>query len=46
MARERIIKYLGASAWTRAVHQYIQILIGKASIEGIELAGAMTPLVQ
>ena len=46
MARERITEYLGASAWTRAVHQYIQLLVGKASIEGIELAGAMTPLVQ
>ena len=46
MSRERITEYLGASAWTRAVHQYIQILVGKASIEGIELAGAATPLVQ
>ncbi len=46
MARERIAEYLGASAWTRAVHQYIQILAGKAEIQGIELAGAATPLVQ
>ena len=46
MARQRIAEYLGASAWTRAVHQYIQILVGKAAIEGIELAGAATPLVQ
>ncbi len=46
MARERVVEYLGASAWTRAVHQYIQILVGRATIEGIELAGAATPLVQ
>ncbi len=46
MARERVIEYLGASAWTSAVHQYIQLLVGKASIEGIEMAGAATPLVQ
>ncbi len=46
MARERIAEYLGASAWTRAVHQYIQLLVGKAAIQGIELAGAATPLVQ
>jgi len=46
MARERIAEYLGASAWTRAVHQYIQLLVGKAEIEGIELRGAVTPLVQ
>ena len=46
MARERIAEYLGASAWTRAVHQYIQLLVGKAEIEGIELTGAVTPLVQ
>jgi peptidyl-prolyl cis-trans isomerase C len=46
LARERIQEYLGISAWTRAVHQYIQLLVGKATIEGIELAGAVTPLVQ
>lgn len=46
MARERVAEYLGASAWTRAVHQYIQLLVGKASIQGIELDGAPTPLVQ
>ena len=46
MARERVAEYLGASAWTRAVHQYIQLLVGKADIQGIELDGAPTPLVQ
>ena len=46
IARKRVAEYLGASAWTRAVHQYIQILAGKASIDGIEMRGAETPLVQ
>ncbi len=46
LARERVAEYLGASAWTRAVHQYIQVLAGRARIEGIDLAGAATPLVQ
>jgi len=46
IARERVAEYLGASAWTRAVHQYIQLLVGKADIKGIELDGAPTPLVQ
>lgn len=46
MARERVAEHLGASAWTRAVHQYLQLLVGRARIEGIELGGAMTPLVQ
>jgi peptidyl-prolyl cis-trans isomerase C len=46
MARERVAEYLGASAWTRAVHQYIQLLAGRADIRGIELDGAPTPLVQ
>ena len=46
MARKRVEEYLGASAWTRAVHQYIQLLAGKAVIQGIELDGAITPLVQ
>ncbi len=46
MARERIAEYLGKSAWTQAVHQYIQLLVGKAAIEGIEMRGATSPLVQ
>ncbi len=46
MAWEKVAEYLGASAWTRAVHQYIQLLIGRATIDGIELDGAATPLVQ
>jgi len=46
MARERVAEYLGARAWTQAVHQYIELLVGRAKIEGIEMAGATSPLVQ
>ncbi len=46
MAKEKIQEYLSASAWNRAVHQYIQLLAGKAHIEGIDIEGATTPLVQ
>ncbi|MEQ8194457.1 MAG: peptidylprolyl isomerase [Rhodospirillales bacterium] len=44
--REKIALYLRDNAWRRAVHQYIQILIGNAEIEGIALEGAKSPLVQ
>jgi peptidyl-prolyl cis-trans isomerase C len=46
MARERVADYLAEHAWRLAVTQYIKILAGKASIEGISLEGASTPLVQ
>lgn len=41
-----IAAYLEDSAWRRAVHQYILILAGRAKIEGLELGGAGSPLVQ
>ncbi|WP_420405782.1 peptidylprolyl isomerase [Nisaea sp.] len=44
--RERIAAWLEASSWSRAVAQYIGILAGRAEIEGIDLEGADTPLVQ
>jgi peptidyl-prolyl cis-trans isomerase C len=46
MVRERVAEYLHDRAWSLAVRQYMKILIGKASIEGIALEGASTPLVQ
>ena len=46
MVSERIAAYLEASSWSRAVAQYVGILAGKAKIEGIDFAGADTPLVQ
>ncbi|MBA5779470.1 peptidyl-prolyl cis-trans isomerase [Stappia sp. F7233] len=45
-ARERISAWLEASAWSRAVSQYISVLAGRARIEGISLKGADSPLVQ
>ena len=44
--KERIAAYLEESAWRRAVHQYVAILAGRASIEGVELDAATSPLVQ
>ncbi len=46
MVRERVAGYLCERAWSLAVRQYMQTLVGKASIEGIELEGASSPLVQ
>ena len=44
--RERIAGYLREHVWRRAVSQYLQLLVGQAEIQGIELNGASTPLVQ
>lgn len=44
--RERIAGYLEEASWRRAVAQYITILAGRAQIEGAEIAGATSPLVQ
>jgi peptidyl-prolyl cis-trans isomerase C len=44
--RAAVADYLQDSAWRNAVRQFMQILIGQARIEGIELQGAATPLVQ
>jgi peptidyl-prolyl cis-trans isomerase C len=44
--QERIASYLREHVWRRAVSQYLQLLIGQAEIDGIELNGARTPLVQ
>lgn len=46
MVSERIAAWLEASAWSKAVSQYISILAGKAEIRGISLGGAEGPLVQ
>ena len=42
----RIAAWLEASAWSKAVSQYISILAGQADITGITLRGARNPLVQ
>lgn len=44
--QERIAAYLRDQVWNRAVAQYIRILAGRADIEGFEMEGARTPLVQ
>jgi peptidyl-prolyl cis-trans isomerase C len=42
----RISSYLTETAWRREMAQYVQILAGRARIEGVEIRGADTPLVQ
>jgi peptidyl-prolyl cis-trans isomerase C len=44
--RTAIAEYLREHAMTLAVRQYIQLLAGQASLEGIDLAAAASPLVQ
>ena len=46
IAKPRIADYLHERAWRRAVHQYMQLLIGGAEISGVALSGATSPLVQ
>ncbi len=45
-AREQIARFLEDAAWRTAVRQYLQILVGRAEIGGLTLAGAASPLVQ
>ncbi|HVY18382.1 MAG TPA: peptidylprolyl isomerase [Rhodopila sp.] len=42
----RIAAYLEESAWRRAVAQYVSLLAGQATIDGCEMAAAVSPLVQ
>ena len=44
--QQRIADYLQAASWQRALAQYIRILAGQAQIQGIDLGGSETPLVQ
>lgn len=44
--RERIKSYLELHVQHQAYAQYIQVLIGKADIKGLELRGATAPLLQ
>ena len=44
--RERIADYLREHVRRKAISQYIRILAGRASITGIDLGGADSPLVQ
>ena len=44
--REQLARYLAEQARARALKQYLKILVGQAHIQGVELEGALTPLVQ
>lgn len=44
--RAQIADYLEQQSWQRALHQYLQIMVGRARIEGVSLEGADSPLVQ
>lgn len=44
--KDRIAAWLEASSWSRAVSQYIGILAGEATITGISMEAADSPLVQ
>lgn len=44
--QERLAAWLEESSYRRAVHQYLQQLVGAARIEGIPMQGSDSPLVQ
>ena len=44
--RERIAIELAQRSRATALHQYIRVLAGDALVEGIDLEGASSPLVQ
>lgn len=44
--RERITAMLTMQSRAKALHQYMSLLVGEAQVEGIDLEGADSPLVQ
>ncbi len=46
VVRDRIAVYLEASSWSRAVSQYVGLLVGRAEIVGVQMRGGDGPLVQ
>ena len=44
--RKKIGEYLEERVWRQAVRQYIELLVGAAEINGIELRGSTSPLIQ
>ncbi len=44
--RERIAAWLDASAWSKAISQYVAVLAGRAQVVGIDLQAADGPLMQ
>ena len=45
-ARPLVEEFLRDASWRRAVAQFVSLLVGEAKIEGVELNGAASPLVQ
>lgn len=46
LARPLVEEFLRDASWRRAVAQFVSLVVGEARIEGIELNGAASPLVQ
>ncbi len=46
MVREQIAQFLTHASQSRALHQYLQMLVGQASIQGFDMEGVDSPLVQ
>ncbi|MCR9135245.1 MAG: peptidylprolyl isomerase [Alphaproteobacteria bacterium] len=46
LVQDRIAAWLDASAWSKAVSQYVSVLAGRAQIAGIDLNSVDSPLVQ
>lgn len=44
--KERLRAWLEAASWSKAVAQYLSILVGKSKVTGIDLTGADSPLIQ
>ena len=45
-ARPLVEEFLRDASWRRAVAQFVSLVVGEAEIEGVELNGATSPLVQ
>jgi peptidyl-prolyl cis-trans isomerase C len=43
---KKIAEYLEERVWRQAVRQYVELLVGSADIQGIDLKGSASPLVQ
>lgn len=46
MIKDQIAQFLTHASQSRALHQYLQMLVGEAKIEGFDMQGAESPLVQ
>ncbi len=46
MVREQLAQFLAEQVRVRALKQYLKILVGQADIQGVELEGADSPLLQ